>query len=101
MSTLKPSTSACTLASSSTAVNTEDESSAVDSEKTWCSCDQVESGHMLCCDNENCAIQWFHYVCTGIERAPKGKWFYLDCRKSLNFSKRGRQQKKTDMSDYV
>ena len=59
VSTMKPSTSS--MASSSAAdVNTEDECSPVDSDKTWCSCDQVESGRMLCCDNENCAIRLLH-----------------------------------------
>ncbi|XP_041376642.1 uncharacterized protein LOC121389093 [Gigantopelta aegis] len=45
------------------------------SEETWCYCDQVESGFMICCDNENCDIQWFHYLCIGMEKAPRGKWF--------------------------
>ena len=46
VSTMKPSTSS--MASSSAAdVNTEDECSPVDSDKTWCSCDQVEWGLML------------------------------------------------------
>jgi len=32
-------------------------------EQRWCNCDQIESGQMVGCDNENCKIVWFHFTC--------------------------------------
>jgi hypothetical protein len=26
-----------------------------------------------------CATQWFHFVCVGLNAAPKGKWFCPSC----------------------
>ena len=75
-------------------VNAQPVPSVGNDELTWCFCDQVESGKMICCDNENCPLQWFHYLCLGINCAPKGKWFCPDCRKLPEFqTKRGRGRK--------
>ena len=66
-----------------------------DSDETWCYCDQVESGNMVLCDNENCHIQWFHYECVGLDSTDsviKGKWYCPDCRKRPEF-KRGKKRK--------
>ncbi|WAR23894.1 ING2-like protein, partial [Mya arenaria] len=69
-------------------------SSQNDSEKTWCYCDQVESGEMICCDDENCHIVWFHFTCLKIERKPMGKkWFCPDCRKSGLLKKKNSTKK--------
>ena len=54
-------------------------------EKTWCSCDQVEFGKMIFCDNDDCLIQWFHYGCVGVSCAPRGKWFCPECWKLPQF----------------
>ncbi|KAK6176048.1 hypothetical protein SNE40_014409 [Patella caerulea] len=71
-----------------------DTSVANDGELTWCFCDQVESGKMICCENQNCKLQWFHYLCLGINCAPRGKWFCPDCRKLPEFqTKRGHGRK--------
>ncbi|ESO85591.1 hypothetical protein LOTGIDRAFT_107649, partial [Lottia gigantea] len=51
----------------------------------WCYCDQDEFGSMICCDNQNCEIQ---YNCVGVETAPKGKWHCPDCRKLKSKAKR-------------
>ena len=62
-------------------------------EELWCFCAQVESGKMVLCDNDDCDIKWFHYLCLGISCAPRGKWYYPDCRKLSKFkSKRGKKQ---------
>ena len=66
-----------------------------DPDKTWCYCDQVESGNMILCDNENCHIQWFHYECVGLDSKDtiiKGNWYCPDCRKRPEF-KRGKKRK--------
>lgn len=46
-----------------------------DAEERWCYCDQVESGQMICCDNQNCKIVWFHFTCLKLpvnQRARNG-----------------------------
>ena len=48
-------------------------------EPRYCLCNQVSYGEMICCDNPNCAIEWFHYGCVGITEAPKGKWYCPQC----------------------
>jgi hypothetical protein len=48
-------------------------------EPRYCLCNQVSYGEMICCDNPNCSIEWFHYGCVGITEAPKGKWFCPQC----------------------
>jgi hypothetical protein len=62
-------------------------------EELWCFCAQVESGSMICCDNEECPIQWYHYLCLGISCAPRGKWYCPDCRKLSKFRPKGGHKK--------
>lgn len=58
-------------------------------ELTWCYCDQVESGKMVFCDNENCHIKWFHFICLKMTCKPKSKlWYCPECRKLSQFSKK-------------
>lgn len=49
-------------------------------EPTYCICEQVSFGEMICCDNAACDIEWFHLSCIGITRPPKGKWYCVNCR---------------------
>ena len=35
---------------------------------------------MIGCDNEHCAIEWFHFNCVNLTHKPKGKWFCPKCR---------------------
>lgn len=54
-------------------------------EPTYCLCSQVSFGQMICCDNERCAIEWFHFPCVGLDPKapkPKGKWYCPHCRKA-------------------
>lgn len=46
-------------------------------EERWCYCDQVEFGDMVCCDNENCDIKWFHFECLKLKSNPKKKEMVL------------------------
>lgn len=48
-------------------------------EPRYCLCNQVSYGEMICCDNQGCSIEWFHYGCVGIAEAPKGKWYCPQC----------------------
>uniref|UniRef100_T1IRH2 Inhibitor of growth protein n=1 Tax=Strigamia maritima TaxID=126957 RepID=T1IRH2_STRMM len=49
-------------------------------EPTYCLCEQVSFGEMICCDNEQCSIEWFHFSCVGLSTKPKGKWYCPNCR---------------------
>ncbi|WAR08661.1 LOW QUALITY PROTEIN: YNG2-like protein, partial [Mya arenaria] len=51
--------------------------------------DQVESGQMVVCDNENCKIVWFHFTCLKLTNKPKAKkWYCPDCRRLPECSKK-------------
>ena len=44
-------------------------------------CRGVDDGiTMICCDDENCSVQWFHTRCMKLKRVPKGKWFCPQCK---------------------
>lgn len=49
-------------------------------EPTYCLCDQISYGEMICCDNDLCPIEWFHFSCVTLSTKPKGKWFCPKCR---------------------
>lgn len=49
-------------------------------EPTYCLCDQISYGEMICCDNDLCPIEWFHFACVSLTLKPKGKWFCPKCR---------------------
>ncbi|KHJ44452.1 PHD-finger [Trichuris suis] len=58
--------------------NTEVEESV--DEPVYCICRQVSYGYMVCCDNEKCEIEWFHFRCVRLTTKPKGKWYCPACR---------------------
>lgn len=49
-------------------------------EPTYCICHQVSYGDMICCDNDACDIEWFHFQCVALTSKPKGKWYCPKCR---------------------
>lgn len=49
-------------------------------EPTYCVCHQVSYGDMICCDNDACEIEWFHFQCVSLTSKPKGKWYCPNCR---------------------
>ncbi|XP_003245327.1 uncharacterized protein LOC100571585 isoform X2 [Acyrthosiphon pisum] len=49
-------------------------------EPTYCLCVQISYGEMICCDNDSCPIEWFHFSCVSLLTKPKGKWFCPRCR---------------------
>ena len=59
-----------------------DENEPQVNEETCCYCNGPDEGKMICCDDEECAIQWFHVDCLKITSIPKGKWYCPDCRKT-------------------
>ena len=50
-------------------------------EPRYCLCNEVSYGEMIGCDNNNCPIEWFHFVCVNLIAKPKGKWFCPNCTK--------------------
>lgn len=64
--------------------------------KTWCFCNQKSSGQMIGCDNENCEIEWFHFVCVGLKVKPAGPWLCARCKsKGVKPRIRGSKGKKS------
>ncbi|XP_026817602.1 inhibitor of growth protein 4-like [Rhopalosiphum maidis] len=49
-------------------------------EPKYCLCNQVSFGEMIGCDNPDCTIEWFHFVCVKLTTKPKGKWFCPKCK---------------------
>ncbi|XP_060844638.1 inhibitor of growth protein 4-like [Rhopalosiphum padi] len=49
-------------------------------EPKFCLCNQVSFGEMIGCDNPDCTIEWFHFVCVKLTTKPKGKWFCPKCK---------------------
>jgi hypothetical protein len=49
-------------------------------EPLYCLCNHVAFGEMISCDDDECAIEWFHYACVGLTKEPRGSaWFCPIC----------------------
>ena len=57
-----------------------DELVGEEDDKLWCICHQPSSGEMIGCDDKKCKVEWYHFSCLNIKRAPKGKWLCPMCR---------------------
>ena len=60
-----------------------DASSTTDDTILWCYCQKDDSADdMICCDNDNCLLKWYHYSCVGLssEDIPDGDWYCPECR---------------------
>lgn len=64
----------------SPSLDDEDDIAVDPDEPTYCLCDQISYGEMICCDNDLCPIEWFHFSCVTLSTKPKGKWFCPKCR---------------------
>ena len=42
-------------------------------EPTYCVCNRVSFGEMIACENETCAVEWFHFACVGLSTDAKIK----------------------------
>ena len=47
----------------------------------YCKCKRPSFPPMIACEGRNCKIEWYHYSCVNITRAPKGNWYCPDCRR--------------------
>ena len=83
---LLPNPTASTTAAQTSTSPTRNDS---DEDEIWCYCRKSVPGEeMVACDNKSCPIEWFHFHCVSISKAPKGRWYCPDCRKLPKF-KRG------------
>lgn len=62
------------------------------SDERYCYCNDISYGEMVACDNKNCAREWFHLRCVGLEKAPgkNAKWFCDECKEQLSMKKDGK-----------
>mmetsp|Transcript_18968 Transcript_18968/g.56524 ORF Transcript_18968/g.56524 Transcript_18968/m.56524 type:complete len:245 (-) Transcript_18968:411-1145(-) len=54
-----------------------------ENEPLYCYCQKPSHGEMVACDNDECALEWFHYECVGLTAAPVGQWYCPDCTKIM------------------
>ena len=40
---------------------------------TYCTCQGKETNDMVACDGPNCLVEWFHYKCVGLDKAPESE----------------------------
>lgn len=45
-----------------------------ENEPLYCICNDISEDDMVQCDHDGCSLEWFHFGCVGLKRAPKGKW---------------------------
>jgi hypothetical protein len=61
-------------------INAESSETTVDpNEPLYCTCNRIAFGDMIACDNEDCAIEWFHYPCVNLTRKPRNSWVCPTC----------------------
>ena len=53
------------------------------SQKLCCSCKRASFEPTIACDGKDCQVEWYHYVCVGIARAPKGNVPCVNLHKCL------------------
>lgn len=51
-----------------------------DKSMLYCVCKSADDGSpMICCDNENCDIKWFHFKCVNLKETPYDLWLCPNC----------------------
>ncbi|KAF2830098.1 hypothetical protein CC86DRAFT_180473 [Ophiobolus disseminans] len=46
----------------------------------WCTCHSPDNGDlMICCENNDCAVKWYHGRCVGLKKAPASRWWCAAC----------------------
>ena len=48
-------------------------------EPVYCLCRRVAFGEMIACDNDECAVEWFHYECVNLTKKPRNTWICPTC----------------------
>ena len=68
----------------------ENGANAIDpNEPVYCVCRQIAHGDMIACDNEDCAIEWFHYQCVNLNplKKTKNNWLCPSCKSASDQKK--------------
>ncbi|ORD99303.1 ING4 [Hepatospora eriocheir] len=52
------------------------------SSDTFCTCNDIAYGQMICCDNIHCDISWYHFKCVGLHSIPNEGWICHNCKKN-------------------
>ena len=55
-----------------------------DTEKLRCVCSKPSESQMIACVNLECKVEWFHFKCVNIRKAPRGEWICIQCRSSVS-----------------
>lgn len=60
-------------------------------EPVYCTCQQVSSGKMVGCDEDDCRFEWFHIECVGLLEPPPDSvtWFCPECCEAKGLVYRG------------
>lgn len=49
-------------------------------DQIYCYCRRPTFLPMIACEGKNCKIEWFHYGCVGVTRAPEKAWYCKECK---------------------
>ena len=49
-------------------------------QKLYCICQRPNCEPMIACDCDDCKLEWFHFTCINLQRAPKGSWYCDECK---------------------
>ena len=59
---------------------------STENEKFCCICQRPSFLPMMACDGTNCKIEWFHYACLKIKKAPRNNWYCEECKSKRKMS---------------
>ena len=48
-------------------------------QKNYSICNKVWVEPVIACDRLNCKVEWYHYECLIVTRAPRGSWICSPC----------------------
>lgn len=72
------------------------DASTVDTQ-LYCVCRNVSHGEMIGCEGKNCPIEWFHFECVGLTKAPEGTWLCTDCAEKESMKENTKMRRKGGM----
>ena len=61
-------------------VSRKNDLSSDNKQKHYCICQRPCFEPMIACDKPGCEVEWYHYVCMSINRAPKESWICPKCK---------------------
>ena len=62
-----------------------------DDGRQYCVCNEASTSEMIACDDDQCAVVWWHYDCAGLskETIPEYSWICNRCRPSCSTKNSG------------